>query len=328
MPGSLRHPWQQSQVVKERGLSAEMARALRGSGMRLQHVAFALLALLSAGGAIPARASTFTEEKVVCPVGGEKFTHMALMSISTWGALPDGMPLGSGRFPVELPQCPTNGLVMYRDFTPQEVERLAPFIASEEYRALRSAGETPRYLAYRTAQFLGDKDLHWWLLEASWEAKNDDPDGERARRYNAEFVEAAKLVQPDARNMEAIAARFRLANGLREMGRFDEAEAVRASIVISPKAGGSDADARENRKGWSGMIANLAGPIARRETGRTPIDMLGERVASGFCLRAEVAAKFKEPPPPPLSAFEQEYCAGPKLAEALKEQRKWLREDD
>lgn len=275
---------------------------------------------------MPAQASTFTEEEVVCPVGGEKFTQMALMSISTWGALPDGMPLGSGRFPVELPQCPKNGLVMFRDFTPEEVVRLAPFIAGEEYTALRSAGETPRYLAYRTAQFLGDKDLHWWLLEASWEAKNDDPEGERARRYTQEFVAAAGMVKPDPEQLEAVAARFRLANGLRELGRFDEAEAVRASIVVSPKAGGNDKEAQANRNAWTGMIADLAGPIARKETSRIPIDMLGEREASGFCLRKELAAKFKEPPPPPLSAFEQEYCASPKLAKAIAERRKWLRD--
>lgn len=298
------------------------------SGKCAWRVFLPLLAVLSAGGTSPAQASTFTEEEVVCPVGGEKFTRMALMSISTWGALPDGMPLGSGRFPVELPQCPSNGLVMYRDFTPEEVARLAPFIASEGYKALRSAGETPRYLAYRTAQFLGDKDLHWWLLEASWEAKNDDPAGERARRYNTEFVEAARLVKPDAGNLEAIAARFRLANGLRELGSFDEAEAVRASIVISPKAGGKGTEARENRTAWAGMIADLAGPIARKETSRIPIDMLGVREAAGFCLRKEIAAKFEEPSPPPLTAFEQEYCAGPKLSETIKEQRKWLREED
>lgn len=307
---------------------AMISRVWRKSGECGGRVFLPLLALLAAAGAAPAQASTYTEEEVVCPVGGEKFTRMALMSISTWGALPDGMPLGSGVFPVELPQCPSNGLVMYRDFTPEEVARLAPFIASEGYKALRSAGETPRYLAYRTAQFLGDKDLHWWLLEASWEAKNQDPESARARRYTAEFVEAARLVKPDEGNLEAIAARFRLANGLRELGSFDEAEAVRASIVISPKAGGNDKEARENRTAWAGMIADLAGPIARKETSRIPIDMLGVREAASLCLRQEAAAKFKEPPPPPLTAFEREYCAGPKLSETIKEQRKWLLEEE
>lgn len=285
-----------------------------------------LLAMLATLEAFPVQASSYTEEEVVCPVGGEKFTRMALMSISTWGALPDGMPLGSGRFPVELPQCPANGLVMYRDFTPQEVERLAPFVASEEYRSLRAAGETPRYLAYRTAQFLGDKDLHWWLLEASWEAKNDDPDGDRARRYTEAFVASAGEVKADPESMGSIALHARRANGLRELGRFDEAEAVRVSIVIviASKAGGTDKQARENRKAWGEFIADLAGPIARREAGRTPVDMLGVREAAGLCLRKDVAAKFKEPAPPPLTAFEQDYCAGPKLADAIRQQRKWL----
>jgi hypothetical protein len=79
-------------------------------------------------------ASTYVEEKVKCPVGGEKFKYMGLASISEWGALPDGMPLGSGRFPTLPPQCPSNGLVMYRDFTPQEVSKLAVFVAGPEFR--------------------------------------------------------------------------------------------------------------------------------------------------------------------------------------------------
>lgn len=88
-------------------------------------------------------ASTYAEEKLKCPVGGEKFKYMGLASISTWGALPDGMPLGSGKFPTLPPQCPSNGLVMYRDFTPQEVSKLTVFVASPEFKALRSSGETP-----------------------------------------------------------------------------------------------------------------------------------------------------------------------------------------
>jgi hypothetical protein len=68
----------------------------------------------------PLNASTYAEETVKCPVGGEKFKYMVLMSITQWGALPDGMPIGSGYFPTQPPQCPKNGLVMYRDFKPQK----------------------------------------------------------------------------------------------------------------------------------------------------------------------------------------------------------------
>jgi hypothetical protein len=50
---------------------------------------------------------------------------------------------------------------MYRDFTPQEVSLLAVFVAGPEFKALRSAGETPYYLAYKTAAFLGDAKPYW-----------------------------------------------------------------------------------------------------------------------------------------------------------------------
>jgi hypothetical protein len=98
-------------------------------------------------------ASTYVEEKVKCPVGGEKFKYMGLASISEWGALPDGMPLGSGRFPT----C--------RRARRQRVGHVPGFHATGSVKAgglcgragiqaLRSSGETPYYLAYKTAAFL------------------------------------------------------------------------------------------------------------------------------------------------------------------------------
>ncbi|MET3473536.1 hypothetical protein ABIC78_004088 [Novosphingobium sp. 1529] len=286
----------------------------------------AFSALLASCSAV--HASTYVEEKVKCPVGGEKFKYMGLASISTWGAFPDGMPLGSGQFPTLPPQCPSNGLVMYRDFTPQEVSKLAVFVASPEFKALRSSGETPYYLAYKTAVFLGDAKPYWLLLSASWEAKNLDPLGSLARRYNEEFVTAAKAVQIDATEFESIAIRFRAANALRELGHFDDAEAIRSAIVISPNAGGADDRAATNRTGWSKMIADLAAPIARKDSSRSPIDMLGEREVIFRCLSKEAAEKFKQPLPQPLSTFEQAYCARPEFVDHLKEQRAWLTAQD
>ncbi|MBB5986182.1 hypothetical protein [Sphingobium lignivorans] len=213
---------------------------------------------------------------------------------------------------------------MYREFTPQEVAKLTPFVMSAEYKALRSSGETVHYLAYQTARFLGDEQPYWLLLMASWEAKNVDPLGTRARRYNEEFVEAAKSAPVDATALESVALRFRAANALRELGRFEDAEAMRAAIVIAPTAGGTDEEAAANRDAWSDLVARLADPIVRRTDTRTPIDMLGEREAVSRCLSKEAAERFEEPVPPPLSAFEEAYCARPELADQIKEQRAWL----
>jgi hypothetical protein len=273
----------------------------------------------------PLNASTYAEETVKCAVGGEKFKYMALMSISQWGALPDGMPVGSGRFPTRSPQCPTNGLVMYRDFKKEEISVLTAYISGPQYKVFRSTGEVPYYLAYQTAKTLGDPNPYWLLLAATWEAKEVDPTSAQARRYNEEFVEEVRKLPVDGSAFDSIALRFRAANALRELGRFDDAEAARVAIVIDPNAGGAEERAAENRAGWSKLIAALKAPILRKDQSRAPVDMLGEREVVFRCLAAEAAEKFKQPAPAPLSAFEVEYCARPEFSTQLAEQREQLK---
>jgi hypothetical protein len=223
--------------------------------------------------AAPSAASTFVEVEKICPVGGEKFKHMELMSISTFGAMPDGMPIGSGIFPIQPPMCPGNGLVMYDEFDAAAIAKLEKIVPGEAYQAMRRQ-ETPFYLAYRLAAELDDKErLPWLLLAATWQAKNADAASARARRYNEEFVALARAQLADPASLESIAVRARAANALRELGRFEQAEALRASIVIGPAAGGESEKGAGNRKGWGGYLAALAKPIAQRDTAREPASM-------------------------------------------------------
>lgn len=273
--------------------------------------------------AVPSVASTYFTVRKTCPVGGQKFKFQELGSISTWGSLPDGMPVGSGEFPIRLPQCPGNGLVMFRDFTRPEIAKLTPYVQGEVYRGLRAAGETPYYLAFHTARMLGDADAEWLLLSATWEAKNAGPAAvSRAARYNAEFVDLVKARAARATDFESIAMRARAANALRELGRFDEAESLRAAIVIAPNAGDGTEDAAENREGWAKYLRNLAAPIARRDMSRVPIDMMTEDYAVYRCIEKEQAAKHDLPEPPALTEFEVRYCARPELAQAIEQARK------
>jgi hypothetical protein len=281
-------------------------------------------ALFAAMPSNPAQASTYFPQKVKCPVGGQGFEYMALASISQWGALPDGMPLGSGVFPTEPPRCPGNALVMYRDFTPEEVKTLTSFVKSVDYRALVASGETTYYLAWRTATVLGDDDAIWLLLRATWEAKNIDPGSERAIRYNREFVAAASLAKPAPASLEAVALRVRHANALRELGRFDEAQALLGAIAIPDDLGGSSEDAIANRAGWKMTIASLGAVVARQEQSRSPIDMMDGREAASRCLAAEIATKHKMSPPPPLTAHEQSWCARDELAPDIARLREYL----
>lgn len=284
----------------------------------------ALVAALALAQEAPRFPPHYAGRATTCPVGGEKFDAPALMHYSTFGALPDGQPVGSIAFPILLAECPGNGLVIFDEFTPEQALKLGPLVASDAYKALRGA-ESSYYRAYWLADALGNgKQAAWLLLSATWEAKNTDPAGERARRYNAAFAAAAMALPADAKDFASIALRARAANALRELGRFDEAETLRASVIVAPDAGGADENATENRAGWAGYLSRLAGPVARKDAGRTPIDMIGDDEASFQCLGKEFAAKFNQPVPPPLTPFEIEYCARPEMAGLLAERRKTL----
>ncbi|MBY8822716.1 hypothetical protein [Sphingomonas colocasiae] len=274
-----------------------------------------LAGLLMAG---PAIASTFYDKTIKCPVGGERFVHQSLGSITTWGAAPDGMPMGSGTFPIVLPQCPGNGLVLYENFDAAKVKRLTSIVISDEYRALRGR-ETRYYLAYWLAKSLGDVEkAPWLLLSATWEAKNKDAAGEQAHRYAGEFVEMVRTMPVSDTDFTSIALRARAANALRELGRFDDAEALRSSIVIAPNAGGDEEQAADNREGWSSFLRALAKPIARRENGRMPIDMVGDREAVFRCLEPE-DPEIRDAAP--LTPFERDYCAQPDIATSVAKMR-------
>ncbi len=268
------------------------------------------LALLAffAFSAAPVGASTYFEVEKVCPIDGEKFSFLELGSISQWGSLPDGMPLGSGYFPIQLAQCPKNGMVLYRDFDAPTIQRLKPVIKGEAYQALYAAEETRYFLAYHIARELGDPDAPWLLLSATWEAKNEEPAGARARRYGEAFVTLVQSLPFDPTRLDSIALRARASNALRELGRFEEAEALRSAIHIAPDAGGQEQEAEENRQGWKNYLARLALPIARREQSRAPIDMIGNREAAARCLSHETAEKRKDETSPPLTELEVSFC--------------------
>lgn len=274
-------------------------------------------ALLASSGA----ASTFVPVTKKCPIGGEKFKCLEQASSTSWGQLPDGMTLGTGPNPGRLPQCPTNGLVMYRDFDKPAVQKLTAIIARADYQALRTT-ETPYYLAYWLATRLGDETPAWLLLAAGWEAKNEDPASPRARRYAEEFVALVTAMPASDKDFGSIALRARAANALREIGRFGDAETLRASIKIADDAGGpADADVR---KGWADFLTLLAAPIARGDPSRAPIDMIGEREAAFRCLAPAMKVDAGAAAVPPLSPFEASYCARPEVAKAVAEAREAL----
>jgi hypothetical protein len=240
------------------------------------------------GAAVPAAGGTPVAEKMKCPVGGKEFTFNTTSSYSTWGERPDGKPYGSWEFPLALPECPDNGLVLYKDYDPDEVAKLEPLVASEAYQALR--GDVPYYRAYwlMTQMDVPAEGRLLALLRAAWQA---DEQPELRARYLAEFAQESAGLPAKPDDLNWIAMEARAANALRELGRFDEASARLAKLPLSalavaePKAGaeGDAAGEARVRRAWHGYIQSLSKVIARADASAEPFDMLPKRVWMSRC---------------------------------------------
>ncbi|MEA3052908.1 MAG: hypothetical protein QOG72_1811 [Sphingomonadales bacterium] len=241
--------------------------------------------------ASPASAGTPVTETMTCPIGGSSFPFTTTPSYSTHGERPDGKPFGSWTFPLALPECPDNGLVLYKDYTPEEIARLEPLIASERYQALRKE-DTPYYRAYWLMKEMGvgPERYLWALLQASWEAEAKP---ELRKRYLAELVEASAGVPPRPADLNWIGMEGRAINALRELGRFDEALARLAKVPLAgldvrlPTGTAATQEAlaaARTRRGWHSYFIGLKPAIERHDSAIEPLDLLPRTIALGRCI--------------------------------------------
>lgn len=111
-----------------------------------------------------------TQEEVTCPVGGETFDIVGTASCSHFSArLMSFSPVSSCDFVTKLPQCPTNKLPMYREFTEDEITNLESFVNSNTF--LSNTQMSRYYLAYLTDQHLNvqnKSEQFWLLLQGLW----------------------------------------------------------------------------------------------------------------------------------------------------------------
>lgn len=242
----------------------------------------------------PAHAGFPVKQEMICPVGGEKFSFATTGSYSTWGGRPDGKPYGSWRFPLDLPECPGNGLVVYKEFAAADLPRLRGLVESADYKALRR--ERPYYRAAWLMRGMGEPAAvaAWNVNVASWQA-DDDP--ALKRRYQEEFVRAVDALGAGAggSDIERFAMDMRAANVERELGRFEAAaarigRAARPAIPAAPvpAKAGSEAEWRvreelEQRRGWNQFADALGAVIKRRDASSEPLDMLDGRTRRGRC---------------------------------------------
>ncbi len=235
-----------------------------------------------------ATASSPYQVEVTCAVGGEQFEHTATASYSTWGSRPDGKPYGSWVFPSPLPECPGNKLVMYREFTPQEVAQLETLIASNDYRALHDETD------YFRAQWIEDRlaielPEPWLLMRATWQT---DHDPALRKRYLEAFIARAALVEVDGADLDTLTLRYLLANAYRETRSFDDALltletiplAVLAVEVPDKKEAGWNAYREAKDRLWlARQIAIMRDVIAEGNASREPLRLIPEAMAAYRC---------------------------------------------
>ncbi len=256
-------------------------------------------------------------QQMTCPIGGSSFTYTRPGVQRVRGTRPDGKPYDAAA-PLPLPECPDNGLVLYKEYSPEEVAKLEPLIASARYQALRES-DTQYYRAYWLMKELGvgPEDYLWALLQASWQA---DGKPELRARYLGELIEDSAKVAPDTADLNWIGMEAHAINALRELGRFDEARSRLDMVPLQPldvrlpTGAATDPavqDARKRRT-WLAFLKSLKTVIERKDSSLEPLDLIPRAVALDKCI--DEAAS--------LTGFAKSFCEGQASAvAAAKENR-------
>ena len=240
-----------------------------------------------------AESGTPYKEKLTCPIGGEKFQHTFTASHSTFGNRPDGKPYGSWIFPMPIPVCPSNKLPIYSEFSKEQISQLEPLVRAPEFRDI-AAVNTPYFTAAWLMQRTGEKpeSLAWMVVQASWEA---DGNPAQKRRYQEDYVARITALPKGDDLQDWLFYQIRAANGLRELGRFDEAitlvdklapdaqsalEAAKHKASADPTKGAREVESAEYLVAY---LAKLRAIAASRNAASEPVAMLPLRQARYIC---------------------------------------------
>jgi hypothetical protein len=218
---------------------------------------------------------------IACPVGGKEFQFTPPGRSPAAGARPDGKPYSAAAAPAPLPECPGNGLVLFKDYTPEEAAKLEPLIASDAYKALLEA-DTSYYRAQWLMRELGvePQDYLFVLLQAAWQA---DRKPELRARYLAQFAEETAKLEAKPADLNWLGMEGRAVNALRELGRFEEAAARLDKVPLDALAAGDPKKPDKAREAWREYFAGLRAAIERKDASAEPADMIPARIAAGRC---------------------------------------------
>lgn len=232
------------------------------------------------------------QKTMTCPIGGEKFKHTFTASYSTFGNRPDGKPYGSWTFPIPIPVCPSNKLPIYSEFSKEELASLGPLVASTEFKQIAVAN-TPYYNAAWLMQQMGEKPetVAWMIVKASWEA---DGNAAQKRRYQEDYVARIMALPKNDKLIDWLFYQIRAVNGLRELGRFDEAVSLADKLapdaqtaLANAKSKGNDPNNPESEIDSAEylvtFLAKMKGVAASRNPSSEPIALLPTREARYFC---------------------------------------------
>src|SRR5688500_7609394 len=279
--------------------------------------AISALLLLAAAPAPAAEPEGIDRREFTCPVGGKAFTQDVGYPTYPLVTFPDGSYPGDDLIDVQIPLCPDNGLVIlpdyvamqepgtsamiYSAYSAAELARLPALIADPAYRALAPDGRHVQ--AHWLATRLGRPALTRLVLlqRATWAAT--DP-ALRRRLVGRRVEEGPALI--DSADMPDPARRlfrFYIVNGLRELGRFDEALALIDTIERQGPPVPAPVDP-DSMYGPGAYAAQMRAVIEAKDIDRFPIALMPPKWANSICNGEDA-----RPPYGPLSATSRATCA-------------------
>ena len=169
------------------------------------------------------------EQEVECPLGGEKFKAVTFNVYSTYGRHLDWEPISYMRFPIPLPVCPSNGLVVTKKkYSKDELVKLKKVVESSEYKDLYSQKHATYFLFAKMIELQEEKsekvDFWWLYLNATWEA-DKCKNKKRYKEYALETISASKKKLAKSKDSSEIywVLKVVIANMYRRIGDFKTA---------------------------------------------------------------------------------------------------------
>lgn len=273
--------------------------------MRRILLAIAAFALHASASAAPAKPAGLLAQPFTCPLTGTAFTQDVGYSTFPLVTFPDGSYPGDEQVNTQVPVCPDDGLVLlpdfstpeedsgggltYRTYSQAELVKLPALIADPAYAALKADGRYAQ--AYWIATQLGrpTHERFYMLQRATW----GTADAALRRKLVAQFVaEAPALIDASGKSIpEKQVLRVYIVNGLRELGRFDEALAL-VQQVFAPSPSVAEAVDPDEMFEAESIAASMLNAIEEKDMDRFPVGLMPRKWANVVCNGKDMRAPY------------------------------------